>query len=286
MVFIPRNSKKKAKGKGKSKQKKVANKKAITEIVKSVVNKNMETKLKMYYSNANGLAGDGTVAQASTAPHNQFITSNQFDILRLLPFVYQGTTDSERIGESIRPIKLDVHGTLQIDYANRLTPEVPTEIYAVVYVLEHVFIKQYTSLFSQNNFAQLLSDGQNNNQAFEGDYISSTMPVSKQYYKLLKKKVIPLRYAGSEGAVTVGAYSIANAHQYRANFMFSLGEKGLPASLKYPENTGTVIAGQNDPTNSAIFMCVGFYNMNSFETTQNLNHLQAQYTTALYYKDG
>lgn len=282
MVFIPRPSKSK---KSKSKVSK-ASKSKITDIVKSVVNRNIQSKMQTYYSNAAGFAGDGTVANATFAAQDQFITNNVTDILRLIPFVSEGTKDNQRIGESIKPFKLEVQGTIQIDFTNKLLLELPCDLYAVVYVLEHAFIKQYTTLALQNDFNYLLSTGQNSNQRFNGDYISSTMPVSKQYYKLIKKKVIPLRYAGSQGTTTTSAYSVANAHQYRSNFSFTLKDKHLPANLKYPENTGTTIAGQNDPNNCSLFMCVGYYLMNSQVSPITSNaYIQQQYVTALHYKD-
>lgn len=272
---------KKSKAEGSKKQKK-----AVASIVKNVLDKELETKMKTYYSSPANLAGDGTLANAGPSPHDQFIRNNVNDIMRLLPFVSLGTKISERIGTNIKPLNLYVQGTVQINYTNKLLGQIPEELFAVIYVVDHVFIKQYTQLITGNDFNNLLQTGQSSTQEFAGDYVSATMPLAKQYYRLIKKKVIPLRYAGAQGSGTVtGAYSVANAHNYRANFSFSLTEKHLPAALKYPETGINPIAGQDDPNNYAPFMCVGYYAMNGETTTTPQAYIQTQYVTQLTYKD-
>jgi len=254
----------------------------VTALVKKVLSRNSETKVKNYYSNSAGFAGDGLYTSKSFSVQNQNISNTVSDLKRMLPFLIQGTSDNERIGESVSPISCSIQGQVVLNAEQILTAFVPTDLFVVIYVLEHVIYKDYTSLITGNNFSQLLTNGQNNTQAFVGSIWQSQLGVANQFYRLLKKKVVRLRYAGIDPAVGQGA-SIANSHDYQAKFSFTLTQKHMPKTLKYPEQNG--IAGQNDPTNYAPFFCMGFYRADGQDLTVDVSWIRQQYTSILRYKD-
>lgn len=258
--------------------------KAVTAIVKKVMSRNSETKVVNYYSNQAGFAGDGTWAARALSIQNQNISNTVTDLKRLYPFVVQGIADNQRIGESIQPVSLTIQGQVGIRRSLQ-EGQLPVDIFCVIYVLEHVIYKDYTSLITGNNFSQLLTIGQNNTVSFAGEVWHSQLAVANQFYRLLKKKVIRLRYAGVYGGGNPGTalLSVANSHDYQAKFNLNFSQKQLPKSLKYPEQNG--IAGQNDPTNHAPFFCMGFYYADGEVATGDVDALQQQYTSILKYKD-
>ena len=251
----------------------------------------------VYYSNTNGLSGDGSYNSRSYMGQNQFISNTLTDLKRLIPFVKQGPGDNQRIGDDIRPLSLVTHVALKVNIADTGSTT-PTDIFAVCYFLEHKIYNQYTSLIpgtttggglpTGNDFTQLLANGEDKTVPFQGDVMSAHLPVSGQFYRLLKKKVVRLRYAGVDAAGTSPPASyvgVPNSHDYTAHFTV---RTKLPKTLKYPEqltSTGGTTIGLNDPTNSAPFWCVGFYWADGIAPTQANTSMEQYYTSILKYKD-
>lgn len=252
--------------------------KTVKAMVSNAITKKAETKTAIYYSNSTGLAGDGTYALRSWAVQNQLISNTVSDLKRMIPFVKPGTGENQRIGDKVTPLSLTCHGTVKVTLAE-LGVLNPNDLFAVIYVLEHVTFKSYSSLIAGNDFTQLLKTGENTTVRFNGEVWHSQMPVADQYYRLLKKRVIRLRYAGSTAA---GAVSVANSHDYLGKFSLGLSKKQLPL-LKYPEDPST--AGANDPLNVAPFFAMGFYWADGQQYTSPQTLIETQYVTCMKYKD-
>jgi len=277
----------------------------LTGLIKRVVKGQAETKYTMFYENYNpGNSSSrntlGLYANRGFMVQNKTISTNNTDIKQLIPFVVQGVSDNQRMGSRISPTSLKVRGTIRVSNQDQApvppatTPELgylksftPLDIKVVIYVLQHVSLKDYENLYASNDFNQLLENGENTTVQFGGQNWHNKLPIAKQYYKLLKKKVVTLRYAGAENAtVTSVAYSIANSHNYYANYELNLS-KYIPANLKYPENNVTGPA-LNTPTNSSIFMCMGFYDQKEYSNGQSfsqLGQLEQTYVSTMTYKD-
>jgi len=262
-------------------------KKAVTKLVKRVINNSAETKMVAWYNGPS--PSDGTYGQANYIIQNPVIASNTTDILRLIPYVKQGVSDNQRIGERVHPTSLNVKGTVMVNI-NNLPPQagnvgVTTDIYVVIYILQHVTLKSYTALTASNDFTQLLRTGENTTAQFNGHVWDSQMPVEDAYYRVLKKKKYRLRYAG-KGTTSGGDppgpawLSVPNCVSYRAEYNMNLS-KYLPKKFTYPENPSAT--GANDPTNSSIFMCMGCYQGNGI--VDNSWTFSQQYVSQLTYKD-
>lgn len=266
--------------------------------VKAIVKGSAETKRSMWYQDFNGgsatTRATGLFATRGFAVQNSVISSNETDILRLIPAVAQGTDTFTRIGDRITPIALNVRGVIRVN-SGRLNAVAPTDVDVYIYVLQHVGLKNYDDLYAKNDFNQLLDIGVGSTKEFTGEETDPTLPIANSYYKLLKKKKITLRYSGETSQPgltppTVGNYvSQANAHSWHASYSMSLG-KHLPKTLKYPEptaSTNPVIPAA--PTNSSLFMCMSFVNWpnpsnwTSFGST--LAYIEQTYTSELLYKD-
>jgi len=295
MGFIPRRSKTK-KLKPKTRKPKAKPTTALVkQIVKQAIDKNVEDKRVAFYSSGqNADIIDGLLANAAFNAQNQLIANNLTDIKRLIPYCVLGSDSHQRIGSEIRPKRIVINGNVAINLANNTSAYIRKECFVVIYVLQHQIFHSYQSLIGGaatptfgNNFNQLLETGESTLKGFQGLYIDSTLPVAKQFYKLITKKIVKLRYQGYDNFSPTGnTASVANAHDYRANFQLTLDQKQLPAKFKYPEPTVTgVTTGLNDPTNSSIFMCMGFYEYDGFQNLSAISSIQQQYTSMMYYED-
>jgi len=230
--------------------------KATVALVKRVMKGEAETKSRMYFQGSTTDSLDvtfGQYADRTFTGKNQYISSNVTDIHRLIPIIQQGTGDNQRLGTRITPTSLIVRGNVQVNKSLLQSTSGPQERFAVIYVMQHVTLKDYNSLRVSNNFGAMLETGDQSTAAFMGDTMSMYLPVAKQNYRLLAKKIIPLRWAGIINPGTAPV-SIANAHSYSVNFMFNL-TKHLPKTIVYPEGTGVP-----NPTNTSMFMCVAYAN--------------------------
>jgi hypothetical protein len=256
----------------------------IRQMVKRVVSGIAETKHVTWYS---GDTNNGAFSGNGYGNQNSKITSNATDIKRLIPYVAQGISDNQRIGEKIRPVSFIVNGSVRLNDGtiNQLDAQFRDDVVVVMYVLQHVSLKDYGNLVKGNDFTQLLRTGENTTVPFQGLVAESQMPVEDAYYRLLKKQKIRLRYAGAKPASVTGVPQnmyVSNTDSYYADFSMNL-TKHLPAQLKYPEGNAPVPT-LNDPTNSSIFLCLGFYNMDG-TTTIDGDIISLQYTAQLKFKD-
>lgn len=258
-------------------------------LIKKVIKGQAETKRAVWYG---GSTNTGVYADASPVVQNQFIQSNATDILRVLPVVTQGIDDWQRIGQVIMPISCTLNCRVLIAPVTSgsvgYTQGFSYNIRAVAYLLEHVSLKTYESLYARNAFSQLLQVGDGQTTFFGGTYYASKLPVERGHYKVLKKKVMTLRSSGtanSGGSAVTPLYQGGNTNSAPFMHEWTWNVKGLPKKLIYPESQAT--SGINDPTNAAPFWCVGYYNMDGTGTPTTAPNvlLQQQYMGSLTYKD-
>lgn len=269
-----------------------ASKKTVTKIVNNVINRKAESKMAIWYNPAVPTIPSvtpGSYAAAGWNDQNQLITVNVADIHRMIPVVTQGSGPNQRNGDRISPKSLVCRGSVAVNIngPNGTTND-SHDLYAVIYFLQHVTLKNYYNLYANNDFTQLLNTGEDSTAAFQGFQRDKDMPVNSSSYRLLKKKVIPLRWAGvtQTPVPSTGVSSIANSHTYNAQYTVNL-TKYLPKTLKYPESTAS--QGVNDPTNSSIFMCVGWVDMKSVDaanvTPTPVLYLNQTYQSQMTWKD-
>lgn len=261
---------------------------SAVQLIKRVVKSQAETKYRTFYSGGvlGPLLDPGDYSIRAYTLQNQFITSNVTDIHRLIPTVLQGVGDNQRIGVKISPTSLVLTGNFTVNLQQIWQNNIPRDIVVVMYVLQHVTLKDYTSLVAGNDFNQLLDTGEQGTARFNGDIQSAQLPVNRQVYRLLAKKVIPLRYAGVQpaGVTFTAPVSVANAHNYQASYKLNL-TKHLPKVLTYNENTTSGL-GLGDPTNSSIFMTCAWYEMNGgIPPTTASVVFQQEYVSHFHYKD-
>jgi len=282
--------------------------------VKAIVEGEAETKRATWYSQFDqGLVARtgpyvGTLAGSGWQVHNNTILSNFSDICRLIPEVDLGTDKYTRIGVKINPTSLIVKGSLRCLAKDIATTGLPQNLTAYVYVLQHVSLKSYGDLFARNQFSQLIDAGDGLTIPFMGNPLDAKLPIAKQFYRVLSRKQVTLRYGGGftlQGPAGVQPVTMlktpANSHTWYADFQFNL-TKHLPNTLTYPETLtqGGSTADRVNPTNSSIFMCMGYvdwlnpggssgpvanYNAEETSNTEILSQLEATYVSVMTYKD-
>lgn len=272
--------------------------KPVRRAIKNIVRGEAETKYTNWYQTLNTTGesrATGFLSGSGWAVQNQSITNNELDILRVIPTVIEGTGDFNRIGARIRPVSLKVRGQVRVrlDLLNS-TATLPTNFTVDLYVIQHRRLKDYTSLYSLNNFAQFLETGEGGTTEYTGISINSGMRVSQQNYTVLQRKRITLRYAGVVNGVSATApYSVANAHTFYAEYSLNL-TKHLPKVLQYSEAevNGSAVdpLTLNAPTNSSIFMCMGYPSWtnsmnNGTAGSANNSFLEQTYVSELGFKD-
>lgn len=259
----------------------------LVRLINKTISGRAETKTAIFYQSYNPGTSParavGNYASRGYALQNNGLIANNTDILQLIPYVFEGTADNQRIGDRISPSSLIVNGSIRVSLPS-LAAYRPVDIKVVIFVLQHVQLKDYGNLYANNIFTQMLETGENTTTNFSGQVWDSNLPIAKQYYRVLKRKTVTLRYAGSPALPPNS--SIANAHTYYSTYSFGLGKK-LPKHLKYPENNAPV-AVVNQPTNSSIFMCMGYVDFvepSNGSTPSPSALLEQTYVAKLNFKD-
>jgi len=309
MVMFNRNRRGGAKG-FKPKTKKAAKAAAVSRSltplqkieVKKLVKAPAETKLVAWYGGDSNLFYGTLGAQSGWGwqTRNGQISSNLTDIQRIIPAVKQGTNDNQRIGAEISPLSLMVHGHIAL-VNNENADQMLTagNVYAVVYVLQHVALKTYASLVTAydtstppviiggNNFTQLLKTAEGTTTGFGGYAWQSHLPVADEYYKICMKKVIPLRASGIRTLGTDPAASNVpinnNSDSLCVRFSMNM-TKFLPKKLKYSETPNNATGVDTDPLNSSLFFCTAFYNQDG-TFSGNQAKIMTEYVSLMKFKD-
>jgi len=264
---------------------------AMKRAIRRVVRGEAETKHASFYQSANNGSSSapatGLFSDRGWALQNNTIANNNTDILQLIPYVPEGTSDWERIGKNIRPVSLKVQGSIRCVTSRVVTPSTAMNLDVYMYVLQHVQLKDYVNLRAQNDFTTMLDTNEGGTSRFLGNAQDPFMSVSGQYYKVLLRRKIELHFGGAilPGGTLTTPVSIANAHQWYANYSLDL-TKHIPKKLMYPDSVVTT-AQQDIPTNSSIFMSMGFVDNLVGDPSAGLvlPWLEQTYVSTLSYKD-
>lgn len=273
-------------------------KKAVARIAKKVVNSKAETKMVSFFE---GPVGQPSPLQNSTGlftdkayvAHNQFINTNSTDILKVIPDVVQGPGDNQRDGRFVNPVsgqlKIQVSIAAQQPNGQGWQNGINYDLTAVCYLLQSVTYKTYRALYANNDFAKMFDVMDGTTTSFDGTYQCANLPIEKGYYRVLATKKVYLRSSGESTGAPVAGDTVPtnqNSHKMMHEWTWNYG-KHLPKKLTYPEETVTPANGLNEPLNSSIFWCIGYYNTDG--TTQATPvpgiRIVEQYTSIMKFKD-
>jgi len=239
-------------------------KKQVKKLIKGVG----ETKRASWYNTINDGTNParsvGLYSFAGWARQNNYISTNNTDILRLIPSVLEGTDDFSRIGNRITVNSLVVKGAVRVALPV-MSAGTQSDVRVCLFILQHKLYKDYQTLYNNNDFNQLLDNQEGGTAPFHGQPINETMRVADQYYTVCHKKIITLRYAGVQLGPNTSEipFTTPNCHNYYGTFSINL-TKNIPKILKFPETQNPLTPEfANSPTNSSLFMSMGFVDQQS-----------------------
>lgn len=259
----------------------------LARAVKTVLNRELETKYKFDYSGSI-FPAINNFGSAGNNGHNSKIDNNTADIHALIPWIDNGTETFQRIGKSIEVRKLtaDIDVSINAQYIQN-NPGVSWNLYVVLYIWQHKLFKDYSTLSSQNSFAELLDIGDGNLTSFAGEAVYSKLPVNEDAYSLKKKMVFRLRTDGMVGGVNPATPLVvgANSAPFQKKFTVDL-TRFVPKELKYSINhTGNQLI-DSYPVNSSLAMSMGYYSASlDAIPTGDPPLIDVNYVTKIYYKD-
>lgn len=233
----------------------------VTSLVKQIIYKECETK-------QNSITQSYTLFNSGISS-----TSEQYS---LLPVIVLGTNSFNRIGDTIRPIKLVIRGVIT-SFADYSTGNEP---YAQM-LRTRLFVYQDKSIkceVDKNSCSLDVLDYGNSMTAYTGSLLDNTVPNNKQKFQFFadKKHTIHKPYGWTNSSTS----ALTSMHSSMVKPFTIVIEKGLPAVLHYDNNKST-----NYPTNFLPLLSLGYsYAQNTSPDTVR-TQIGASWQATLYYKD-
>lgn len=219
-----------------------------------------------------------TALVENNVEHNSSV--GVLDYYRVLPNLYQGVAEYQRIGDRVHPVSLTVRGTCAIDrtYVNGNRP-----ICVRIMVLALKSARSWQMVQSQwpaatTRLLKMNDEGGTENIAFSGSPNDLYYPVNRDLFQVLGERFIKLSALNLPGN-TPGVNSVEAAPLNTITRSFNIHVRGLPKTLSYGAASDTA------PTNFAPFISVGYAYMDGtgpdLVTTQVIMNVQSH----LRYKD-
>ena len=236
----------------------------LTKIVKSIVNRGEETKM---CSNQYGLTS-----------FNSGITTPG-DFIAVMPQIIEGIGQNQRIGSSIKPIKLVIRG-----YVAYATDGIPSArmIGGRLFCFSDKTVANYNVAASAGNNFQLLDVG-GNSQAFTGAQLNYCMPHNTDGYKWYADKKMkflkPFGYTDTLAPTSTVEITSMNTTLFHP-FTITIPAGKMPSQLKYDASISI-----NNPMNFAPYLALGYTNLSGFTADVAVTQLKMEFVATLYYKD-
>lgn len=240
----------------------------VSAVVKSYINRtirrNQETKMS---SNQYGLTA-----------FNSTITANA-DLITVLPTITVGTGQNDRIGNKIRPIRLEITGYVAY-YTDALTANQDARMLgARLFCFQDKTTRSYAN--SINNFNLLNLGGTGNN--FTGTALNWVSPHNNEQFTFYadKKFVVQKPFGFTNNTTPSSTNAITGMDKTLFHpFKIVLTQKQLPAVLQYDQGDSL-----SYPTNFAPFMALGYCDLMNKTPDTSSTQLVMEFNATLYYKD-
>lgn len=236
----------------------------VRSYVNRVISRNEETK---FSSN-----------QYSLTAFNSTISTNA-DLITLLPTVTVGTAQNDRIGNKIRPIRLEITGYVSY-YTDALTSNTDAKMLgARLFCFQDKTTRSYAN--SIYNFNLLNLGGTSSN--FTGTAMNWVSPHNKEQFIFFadRKMIIqkPFGTTNNSSPTTSNAITGMDKSLFHP-FKIVLTKKHLPAIFQYDQADNL-----SYPTNFAPYMALGYCDLMGKSPDSTTNQLVMEFNSTLYYKD-
>jgi len=224
----------------------------------SAIRKNEETKI--------------VCIEQAWAGYNSGISANT-EMNNVMPPVPSGVTASDRIGDSIRPVKLVIRGVMSYNTEGISNANL---------IMSRLFLVQQKGIRDNNNKSgvstNLLQFGATN-RTFIGDLLDITRPQNTDLFTFFAdRKHTFMKPLGLSNASTANSMSDVDKSLVKY-FTITLTQKQLPAVLKYSGSSSTY------PTNFLPLICLGYAYASNYSPDTASTQIGMSYTSTLYYKD-
>ena len=236
----------------------------LMRAVKQIVMKNTETKQ--------------ATLQYNTTAFNSGI-NGPGDQMQVLPPVGVGTSQYQRIGASIKPIKLVIRGFIQYKTDNNAGAR-------MIGVRQFCYSDKTVSSYGTNTLAgsnfQLLDIG-SSSQNFTGTSLNYNTPHNKDQFRFYSdRKHVIMKPYGLTNTLSPSAtteLTSVDKSMYKS-FIITIPASKMPANLKY-DDTNSI----SQPVNFAPFLSVGYCDLLGYTGDTTNTQILTTWVSTLYYKD-
>ena len=237
---------------------------SMAKMVKQIVQKSQETK---FATNLYGWTG-----------FNSYITATG-DYITVLPQVSQGTAQNNRIGSSIKPIKLVIRGYI----AYRTDTYAGARMIGTrMFCFSDKSIASYPVLTSAGANFQLLDNGGSPLQ-YTGTAMNYMSPHNADAFKWYadKKHTILKPYGLTNSLSPTSSTDLTGVDKsmYRP-FTITIPASKMPSILKYDESVSSTF-----PVNFAPLLALGYSDILSYTGDTTVTQIGMEFCATLYYKD-
>lgn len=197
--------------------------------------------------------------------------SSTAEVYNCIPSIEQGTDSFNRIGQTVKPTRLECNWWVSHNDVER-----SGNMVVRLYVLRHKTYRSFASVVAGANMGELLTQGDQGYTGYDGLIQQHSLPVNSEQFTLVKAYDIPIEK--NVGLLQDDA-TAGNAPNTGRVWKHIKAVFKLP-TLKYDEGAAAV-----DPNNQALFWCLGYAHPDG--TAPNVVYQDIQVSTAmnLYYKD-
>jgi len=246
---------------GRKKQTKIS--KPVRSYVNRAIRRNEETK---FASNQYGLTS-----------FNSGINSTG-DLIEILPHITLGAGQHHRIGNKIRPVRLEITGYVAF-YTAGTTYNDARMLGARLFCFQDKSSKSYTNGIT--NY-QLLNLGGTSSD-FTGTALNWVSPHNKEQFTFFadrKMKILkPFGITNQASPTSTTAITDMNSTLFHP-FKIVLTQKHLPAVLQYDQTDSL-----NYPVNFSPYMALGYCDLLNFGADTTNSKICMEFNATLYYKD-
>lgn len=203
------------------------------------------------------------------------------DFVSVLPNITLGTNQNNRIGNSIRPLKMVIRGYVcyHTDSLASASNQDARMLGARLFVLQDKTNRSYAN--TPNNFNILDIGG--SSSTFTGTALDFVIPHNSDMYQIYadkKMKILkPFGFTNNATPTSTNAITSFNNSMFHP-FVITLTQKQLPAVLKFDESESI-----NYPVNFAPYIALGYSDLLN-KTPDTLNtQLAMEFVSTLYYED-
>jgi len=244
----------------KSGRKAIVTRRVLSQPVKAAVKRMISGAQETKFNTAGSLNVNFNSAIASTA-----------EIYNCIPSIQQGTDSFNRIGQTVKPTRLECNWWISHNDVDR-----SGNMVVQLFVLRHKTFKSFASVVAGANMAELLTQGDQGYTGYTGLIQQTSLPVNTEQFTVVKRYTIPIEknVGRLQDDVTAGNAPNTGKVWKHIKAVFKL------PTLKYDEGAAAV-----DPNNQALFWCLGYAHPDGTGPNNLYQDIQVSTAMNLYYKD-